>query len=137
MGLVPMMAAAAVVQMQMLNGSYGDADDLDGGASAGVILGGALNGITTVTAFNMQETTAKRYEEVKGNVFAEPDFFCHAVFYWGWTFLGNKGQGWRRSFAILRYRSRAIAASVCLVSLWHLKAASTTHRVNLRKIDRR
>lgn len=51
--------------MHMLNGSYGDIDGLDGGADAGVILGGALNGVTTVAAFNMQEETALRYEKVR------------------------------------------------------------------------
>ncbi|CAM9999696.1 unnamed protein product, partial [Laminaria digitata] len=63
LALIPMMAAAAVVQMQMMNGSYGDSGGLDGGASAGVILGGALNGIATVTAFNMQDSTARSYDE--------------------------------------------------------------------------
>lgn len=63
-----MMAAAAVVQMQMMNGSYGDSGGLDGGATAGIILGGALNGITTVTAFNMQDSTARSYDEVCGFV---------------------------------------------------------------------
>lgn len=64
LALVPMMAAAAVVQMQMMNGSYGDSGGLDGGAKAGVILGGALNGMTTVTALNMQDVTSSQYDEV-------------------------------------------------------------------------
>lgn len=58
------MGAAAVVQMQMMNGTYGDSSGLDGGTDAGVILGGALNGVTTVTAFNMQDSTAGKYEKV-------------------------------------------------------------------------
>lgn len=62
--LIPLMATAAIVQMQMMNGSYGDANGLDGGAKAGVILGGALNGVTTVAAFNMQDATSTSYEEV-------------------------------------------------------------------------
>ncbi|CAN0102225.1 unnamed protein product [Pylaiella littoralis] len=61
--LIPLMATAAIVQMQMMNGSYGDANGLDGGAKAGVILGGALNGVTTVAAFNMQDATSTSYEE--------------------------------------------------------------------------
>ncbi|CAM9333516.1 unnamed protein product, partial [Hapterophycus canaliculatus] len=63
LGLIPLMATAAVVQMQMMNGSYGDDTGLDGGARAGVILGGALNGVTTVAAFNLQDTTSLDYEE--------------------------------------------------------------------------
>lgn len=54
-----------MVQMQMMNGSYGDADGLDGGAQAGVILGGALNGVTTMTAFNLQEHTSVEYNKVR------------------------------------------------------------------------
>ncbi|CAN0289073.1 unnamed protein product, partial [Ectocarpus sp. 12 AP-2014] len=63
LALIPMMATAAIVQMQMMNGSYGDTDGLDGGAQAGVILGGALNGVTTVAAFNMQDSTSANYEK--------------------------------------------------------------------------
>ncbi|CAM9429594.1 unnamed protein product [Ascophyllum nodosum] len=63
MALIPLMGAAAVVQMQMMNGTYEKTDGLDGGAEAGVILGGALNGVTTVTAFNMQRSTAEKYNE--------------------------------------------------------------------------
>lgn len=65
LGLVPLMAAAGVIQMQMLNGTYGDSDGLDGGASAGTILGGALNGVTTVTALNLQAHTAEKYANVR------------------------------------------------------------------------
>lgn len=54
-----------MVQMQMMNGSYGDTDGLDGGAQAGVILGGALNGVTTMTAFNLQEHTSTEYDKVR------------------------------------------------------------------------
>ena len=53
------------MQMQMMNGTYEKTDGLDGGAEAGVILGGALNGVTTVTAFNMQRSTAEKYNEVR------------------------------------------------------------------------
>lgn len=63
-GLIPLMGTAAVVQMQMMNGTYGDKSGLDGGADAGVILGGALNGVTTLTAFNMQSSTGERYDKV-------------------------------------------------------------------------
>lgn len=69
MALVPMMAGVSVLQMQMMNGTFGDSDGLDGGADAGVILGGALNGVTTVTAFNMQEETSKKYHKVKYLIF--------------------------------------------------------------------
>lgn len=62
--LIPLMGAAAVVQMQMMNGTYEKKEGLDGGAEAGVILGGALNGVSTVTAFNMQRSTAEKYDEV-------------------------------------------------------------------------
>ncbi|CAM9814951.1 unnamed protein product, partial [Sphacelaria rigidula] len=61
MALIPLMGAASVIQMQMMNGSYGDSEGLDGGADAGVILGGALNGVDTVTAFNMQASTVEKY----------------------------------------------------------------------------
>ncbi|CAM9430112.1 unnamed protein product, partial [Ascophyllum nodosum] len=63
MALIPLMGAAAVVQMQMMNGTYEKTEGLDGGAEAGVILGGALNGIATVTAFNMQRSTAEQYNK--------------------------------------------------------------------------
>lgn len=58
------MAVAGIIQMRMRTGSYGDSGGLDGGAKAGLILGGALNGVTTITAFNMQEETARNYERV-------------------------------------------------------------------------
>ena len=53
------------MQMQMMNGAYEKTEGLDGGAEAGVILGGALNGIATVTAFNMQRSTAEQYNKVR------------------------------------------------------------------------
>lgn len=62
--LIPLMGAAAVIQMQMMNGTYEKKEGLDGGAEAGVILGGALNGVSTVTAFNMQRSTGEKYDEV-------------------------------------------------------------------------
>lgn len=65
MALIPLMGVAAVVQMQMLNGTYEKTEGLDGGAKAGVVLGGALNGVATVTAFNMQRSTAEQYNEVR------------------------------------------------------------------------
>eukprot|EP00903_Cladosiphon_okamuranus_P008530 g8189.t1 len=63
LALIPMMASASFVQMQMMNGTYGDTEGLDGGAKAGVILGGALNGVTTMTAFNLQEHTSAEYDK--------------------------------------------------------------------------
>lgn len=65
MALIPLMGAAAVVQMQMMNGTYEKTEGLDGGTEAGVILGGALNGVTTVTAFNMQRSTVEKYNEAR------------------------------------------------------------------------
>ena len=50
--------------MRMSNGTYENTEGLDGGARAGVILGGALNGVSTVTAFNMQQSITERYSEV-------------------------------------------------------------------------
>ncbi|KAG5181118.1 ATP-binding cassette, sub-family B, member 1A [Tribonema minus] len=67
--MVPLIGAAGVVQMAMFTGGYGDNEGLDGGSSAGVILGGALNGITTVHAFSMQGAMCDRYHEaVKGTI---------------------------------------------------------------------
>lgn len=63
-----------MVQMQMMNGTYEKKEGLDGGAEAGVILGGALNGVSTVTAFNMQSSTAEKYNEVREH---EPRFTFH------------------------------------------------------------
>ncbi|CAM9430402.1 unnamed protein product [Ascophyllum nodosum] len=63
MALIPLVGAAAVVQRQMMNGRYETTEGLDGGAEAGLILGEALNGVTTVTAFNMQHSTAEKYGE--------------------------------------------------------------------------
>ena len=54
-----------MVHRQMVNGSYEKTEGLDGGAEAGLILGGALNGVATVTAFNMQHSTAEKYGEVR------------------------------------------------------------------------
>ncbi|CAN0363432.1 unnamed protein product, partial [Discosporangium mesarthrocarpum] len=62
--LVPLMAAAAFVQMAMVNGSYGDDEGLNGGNEAAKILGGALNAMTTVTAFNLQGKTSEDYNKV-------------------------------------------------------------------------
>ncbi|KAG5184898.1 ATP-binding cassette, sub-family B, member 1A [Tribonema minus] len=67
--MVPLIGFAGVVQMAMLSGGYGDTEGLDGGSSAGVVLGGALNGITTVNAFNMQADMSARYHDaVKGTI---------------------------------------------------------------------
>ena len=61
--------AAGVVQMAMISGGYGDSKGLDGGLSASSILGGALNAVTTVHAFNMQQTMCDRYgAAVKGTI---------------------------------------------------------------------
>lgn len=62
--LIPLMGAASVIRMRMSNGTYDDTEGLDGGAGAGVILGGALNGVSTVIAFNMQHSIAEQYSEV-------------------------------------------------------------------------
>ncbi|CAM9371348.1 unnamed protein product [Chrysoparadoxa australica] len=67
--LIPMMAFAGIIQMAMLTGRYNDDEGLDGGTSAGVILGGSLNNMTTVAAFNMQSDVSKRYgDTVMGTV---------------------------------------------------------------------
>ncbi|CAM9636069.1 unnamed protein product, partial [Ectocarpus sp. 4 AP-2014] len=56
---VPLIAAAGVVQMTMLTGGYGDNDGLDGGGGAAGLLSSSLQGMTTVTAFNVQEKLAE------------------------------------------------------------------------------
>jgi ATP-binding cassette, subfamily B (MDR/TAP), member 1 len=57
--------------MAMLSGGYGDTEGLDGGSSAGLVLGGALNGITTVQAFNMQPAMSERYHEAVSSTVSE------------------------------------------------------------------
>jgi ATP-binding cassette, subfamily B (MDR/TAP), member 1 len=57
--------------MAMLSGGYGDTEGLDGGSSAGLVLGGALNGITTVQAFNMQPAMGERYHEAISSTVSE------------------------------------------------------------------
>ncbi|CAM9124263.1 unnamed protein product [Phaeothamnion confervicola] len=60
MALIPVMAFAGVMQVSCgVTSAF--FDGLDGGVGAGVILGGALNGVTTVTAFNMQAKVGKDY----------------------------------------------------------------------------
>lgn len=59
------MGAAGVIRMRMTNGACEITEGLEGGARAGVILGGALNGVSTVTAFNMQHSIAEQYSEVR------------------------------------------------------------------------
>lgn len=62
-GCIPLIAVAGVIQMRMINGSDGDDEGLDGGSSAGTILANALNGISTVQAFNMQQGVTGRYRD--------------------------------------------------------------------------
>ncbi|CAM9703395.1 unnamed protein product, partial [Scytosiphon promiscuus] len=59
---IPLIAAAGVVQMAMVTGGYGDNDGLDGGGGAAGLLSSSLQGMTTVTAFNMQEKLAEDYK---------------------------------------------------------------------------
>eukprot|EP00611_Tribonema_gayanum_P003564 TRINITY_DN1281_c0_g1_i1.p1 TRINITY_DN1281_c0_g1~~TRINITY_DN1281_c0_g1_i1.p1 ORF type:complete len:465 (-),score=173.14 TRINITY_DN1281_c0_g1_i1:243-1637(-) len=61
MATIPLIGLSSVVQMAMFTGGYGDNEGLDGGVSAGVVLGSALNGIATVQAFNMQRAMSDRY----------------------------------------------------------------------------
>mmetsp|Transcript_14361 Transcript_14361/g.20338 ORF Transcript_14361/g.20338 Transcript_14361/m.20338 type:complete len:1250 (-) Transcript_14361:58-3807(-) len=68
-GLIPLIGFAAIMQMAMLNGAYGDEEGLDGGSSASSILSASLNGITTVHAFNMQKEICTAYhEKVKDSI---------------------------------------------------------------------
>eukprot|EP00752_Nemacystus_decipiens_P011582 g10286.t1 len=60
---IPFIAVAGIVQMAMLTGGYGDKDGLDGGGGAAGLLSSALQGMTTVTAFNMQEKLAEDYKK--------------------------------------------------------------------------
>ncbi|CAN0287525.1 unnamed protein product [Ectocarpus sp. 6 AP-2014] len=63
MAMIPLIAAAGVVQMAMLTGGYGDNDGLDGGGGAAGLLSSSLQGMTTVTAFNLQEKLAQDYKQ--------------------------------------------------------------------------
>lgn len=63
-GLLPMMGIAAYLQNRAILGESDDGE-VEGLASPGLILGSALNGIATVTAFNMQDDTASKYEKVR------------------------------------------------------------------------
>lgn len=63
-GLLPMMGIAAFLQNKAILGGSEDGE-VEGQASPGLILGSALNGIATVTAFNMQDDTASRYEKAR------------------------------------------------------------------------
>ncbi|CAN0555865.1 unnamed protein product, partial [Ectocarpus sp. 12 AP-2014] len=46
MAMIPLIAAAGVVQMAMLTGGYGDNDGLDGGGGAAGLLSSSLQGMT-------------------------------------------------------------------------------------------
>ncbi|CAM9323468.1 unnamed protein product [Pylaiella littoralis] len=61
--MIPLIAIAGIVQMAMFTGEYGDKDGLDGGGGAAGLLSSSLQGMTTVTAFNMQEKLAQDYKE--------------------------------------------------------------------------
>lgn len=65
----------------MSNGNYENTEGLDGGARAGVILGGALNGVSTVTAFNMQHSIAEQYSEVLEHKPARDRYNCFVLMY--------------------------------------------------------
>ncbi|CAM9784749.1 unnamed protein product, partial [Ectocarpus sp. 12 AP-2014] len=60
---IPLIAVAGIVQMAMMTGGYGDNDGLDGGGNAAGLLSSALQGMSTVTAFNMQERLAADYKQ--------------------------------------------------------------------------
>ncbi|CAM9769475.1 unnamed protein product, partial [Laminaria digitata] len=62
MATIPLIAFAGIVQMAMMTGGYGDNDGLDGGNSAAGLLSSSLQGMTTVTAFNMQDNLADAYK---------------------------------------------------------------------------
>eukprot|EP00904_Undaria_pinnatifida_P011955 jgi/Undpi1/7890/HiC_scaffold_24.g10362.m1 len=62
MAAIPLIAFAGIVQMSMMTGAYGDNDGLDGGNSAAGLLSSSLQGMTTVTAFNMQDGLAEEYK---------------------------------------------------------------------------
>lgn len=64
MALVPLMASASILQRRVADGRDRGGEDLNGNIEAVETLSGALNGITTVTAFSLQEDTAKKYEKV-------------------------------------------------------------------------
>ncbi|CAM9485577.1 unnamed protein product [Ectocarpus sp. 12 AP-2014] len=59
-----LIAAAGVMQMAVLTGGFGDNDGLDGGGGAAGLLSSSLQGMTTVTAFNLHEKVAEECKEV-------------------------------------------------------------------------
>ncbi|CAM9601172.1 unnamed protein product [Chrysoparadoxa australica] len=61
--IIPLMAVAGFVQMQMFTGNNNEGEGQDGGSEAGMILGGSLNNMSTVTAFSMQNDTSTSYEK--------------------------------------------------------------------------
>ncbi|CAM9424479.1 unnamed protein product [Ascophyllum nodosum] len=63
MATIPLIAFAGIVQMAMMTGGYGDGEGLDGGVGAAGLLSSSLQGMTTVTAFNMQEKLADDYRQ--------------------------------------------------------------------------
>lgn len=67
MATIPLIAFAGIVQMAMMTGGYGDNDGLDGGNSAAGLLSSSLQGMTTVTAFNMQDSLAEEYKKASEN----------------------------------------------------------------------
>jgi ATP-binding cassette subfamily B (MDR/TAP) protein 1 len=60
---IPLIALAGVIQMASISGSYGDEEGLDGGSTASAILGGALNSVSTVQAFNLQLESSNQYSK--------------------------------------------------------------------------
>ncbi|KAG5184894.1 ATP-binding cassette, sub-family B, member 1A [Tribonema minus] len=108
MATMPLIGLSSIVQMAMFTGSYGDTEGLDGGVSAGVILGSALNGIATVQAFNMQRAMSDRYyAAIQGTVRARQQrgainglafgysqgmtFWVFALLFWYGSLLVSRG----------------------------------------------
>ncbi|CAM9424622.1 unnamed protein product [Ascophyllum nodosum] len=97
MATIPLIAFAGIVQMAMVTGGYGDGEGLDGGVGAAGLLSSSLQGMTTVTAFNMQEKLADDYRQAsetslgarkKRGLIAGAAFgYAQAIIFWVFALL--------------------------------------------------
>ncbi|CAM9485529.1 unnamed protein product [Discosporangium mesarthrocarpum] len=96
-GLIPLIAAAGMIQMAMMTGAYGDNEGLDGGSKAAGLLSGSLSGMSTVTAFNMQQRLTNEYADAsegslnarrrRGLISGAAFGFSQGVMFWAFGIL--------------------------------------------------
>lgn len=102
-GIIPLVALSGIIQMRMFNSlnDESDAKGLDGGKSANTILSNALNAVTTVHAFNLQQLMTTRFIEAteessmertrRGILFGIAFGYSAACVYWSYGILFYEG----------------------------------------------